>query len=112
MTADDLKEFLADNETASKEAVKAKMIESLLTNHRWEISGEISAVVGEFVKTEIVPEVKKFLQDQKGPILEAAVAGAATIGDTLAKSIVERCAKNLAADSYQFRAVMEAIFKH
>lgn len=112
MSPEDLKEFLAENDKQIKAAVKTKMIESLLSNHRWEISGEIAVVVGEFVKTEIVPEVKKFLADHKGPIIEAAISGAAQIGETLSKSIVERCAKNLAADSYQFRQVMEAIFKH
>lgn len=110
MTEDDLKEFLDENKESIKNAVRAKMIESLLADHRWEISAEISKVVEDFVSTEIVPEVRKYLADNKGPILQAAIAGAAEIGDTLAKAIVTRTAERLKADSYQFRSVMKALF--
>lgn len=111
MNAADLQAFLDENKEDIKAAIKAKMIESLLTNHRWEISTEISKTVETFVSTEIVPEVKKYLTDQKGPILKAAIAGAADIGDTLAKAIVTRTAKRLSPDGYEFRQVMEALFK-
>ena len=111
MTADDLKTFLEENKESIQSAVKAKMIDSLLANHRWEISGEISKAVEEFVAAEIVPEVKKYLAEQKGPILQAAISGAAEIGDTLAKAIVSRTAKKLNAEGYEFRQVLEALFK-
>jgi hypothetical protein len=111
MTEEDLKEFLDENRESIQRAVKEKMIEGLLAQNRWEISGQIAAVVQEFVKDEIVPEVKKYLADQKGPILAAAIAGAAAVGETLSKAIVERTAKRLAPDNYEFRQIMEAIFK-
>ena len=111
MSPDDLKEFLAENDAEIKAAVKAKMIERLMESHRWQITDEIGVVVKDFVSKEIVPEVKKYLADNKGPILEAAIAGAATIGDALAKAVTERAAKNITPDSYQFRQVMEALFK-
>lgn len=112
MTPEDLKEFLSENDAEIKAVVKQKVIEGLLANHRWEITGQIGEIVKDFVNAEIVPEVKKHLQDQKGPILEAALVGAAEIGANLAKAIAERSAKNLTSDSYQFRQVMEALFKH
>lgn len=112
MTPEDLKEFLADNDAEIKAAVKAKVIDQLLQHHHWQITSEISEVVKTFVSEEIVPEIKKHLQDQKGPILEAALVGASEIGANLAKAIAERSAKNLTSDSYQFRQVMEALFKH
>lgn len=111
MTEDDLKEFLDANKTEIQRAVKEKMITGLLEQNRWEISGEIAKIVQEFVAAEIVPEVKKYLADNKGPILEAAIAGAAQIGDTLSKAIVERTVKKLKADSYEFRAVLKALFE-
>lgn len=111
MNAEDLKEFLETNKAEIQATVKSRMVENLLSQNRWEISGEIAKVVQEFVAAEIVPEVKKYLADNKGPLLEAAIAGAAEIGDTLAKCIVERTAKKLKADSYEFRQVMEALFK-
>jgi F0F1-type ATP synthase delta subunit len=111
MTEEDLKEFLEDNKVSIQAAVKSKIIDRLLQEHSWQITQEIRDVVQAFVSAEIVPDVKKYLQDQKGPILEAALVGAAEIGNNLAKAITERSAKNLTSDSYQFRQVMEALFK-
>lgn len=110
MTEDDLKEFLETNKADIQARVKERMIEGLLAQNRWEISSQVAKVVEEFISKEIVPEVKTYLADQKGPILAAAIAGAAEIGDTLAKSIVARTAKRLAPDSYDFQKVLEALF--
>lgn len=111
MTEDDLKEFLDANKKQIQEAVKEKMITRLLEQNRWEIGATIAKVCEEFVQTEIVPEVRKYLADNKGPLLAAAIKGASEIGDALAKAIVERSAKKLKGDSYEFRQVMEALFK-
>lgn len=111
MTEEDLKEFLDDNRESIQRAVKEKMIDRLLADHNWQITGEIREVVKEFVSNEIVPEIKKYLADQKGPILKAALVGASEIGEALSKAVAERAAKNIATDSYQFRQVMEALFK-
>lgn len=111
MTDDDLKTFLEENKESIQSAIKEKMIARLLETHRWEISDKVSKVVEEFVAAEIVPEVKKYLADQKGPILKAALTGAAEIGDTLAKAIVARTAKRLTPDGYEFRQVLDALFK-
>ena len=110
MNEDDLKQFLDDNAEDIKTAVRQKMIDSLLQEHRWEFSDVITGVIREFVTAEIVPEVKKYLADNKGALVKAAIAGAASVGDTLAKALVERTAKNLNADSYHFRQVMKALF--
>lgn len=110
MTEDDLREFLETNKDEIQRAVKAKMIDSLLSQNRWEISGQIAKVVEEFVAAEVMPEVKAYLADNKGPIVEAAIAGAAQIGDTLATAIVERTVKKLKADSYEFRNVLKTLF--
>lgn len=111
MTEEDLKQFLADNAADIKEQVRKTMIERLLTAHQWEISSQIAKVVQEFVAAEIVPDVKKFLADNKGPLVTAACAGAAQMGDALSKAIVERTAKKLKADSYEFRQVMKALLE-
>ena len=110
MSPEDLKEFLEDNKAEIQATVKARMIDQILANHSWQITDEIRAVVQEFVSAEIVPEVKKHLQDQKGPILQAALVGASEIGESLSKSLVEAAAKNLAPDGYKFRALMKALF--
>ena len=110
MTEADLKEFLEENKAEIQSTIKARVIDRILEQHRWDITGQIAKVVDEFVSTEIVPEVKKHLADNKGPILEAAIAGASTIGDTLAKALVEQAAKRLDANSYQFRDITKALF--
>jgi hypothetical protein len=111
MTEDDLKDFLEKNKADIQARVQERMIETLLAQNQWQISGQIAKAVEEFVTAEIVPEVKKYLTDQKGPILKAAIAGAAEIGDTLAKAIVTRTAKRLSPDGYEFRQVLDALFK-
>lgn len=111
MTEDEIRQFLDDNAENIKTAVREKMISGLLAEHRWQIGDQITKVVNEFVAEEIVPEVKKYLADQKGALVEAAIAGAAEMGEALAKAIVERTAKNLVADSYQFGEVMKALFR-
>jgi hypothetical protein len=110
MTEAELKEFLDANKADIQQAVKAKMIDGLLTQHRWTISEEISKIVSEFVAVEIVPEVKKFLTEQKGPIIEAACVGAAEVGNQLSQALIAGVAKNLDPNGYKLRGVMKALF--
>lgn len=111
MTTDELKAFLEENKADIQNAVKAKLIAGLVENHRWEISGAITKVVEDFVAAEIVPAVKAHLADQKGPIIEAAIASAAQLGEALSKAIATHTLKRLTPDSYQFRAVLKALFE-
>jgi Na+-transporting NADH:ubiquinone oxidoreductase subunit NqrD len=111
MTEAELKEFLDANKADIQQAVKAKMIDRLLATHQWEISSQITAIVNEFITNEIAPEVKKFLAEQKGPIIEAACAGASEIGNALARAMIAHTAKNLDSESYKFRGVMKALFE-
>ena len=111
MTEEDLKQFLEDNKEAIQSQVRQKMIDSLLAEHRWSISSQISDIVNEFVKAEIAPAVKEHLQSEKGEIIAAAVKSASGIGDLLAKALVERAAKNINGDTYNFRDTLKAIFE-
>lgn len=111
MTEDDLKQFLEDNAETIKSQVKERMITSLLAENRWTISTQIGEIVNEFIKAEIAPAVKEHLQSEKGPILEAAIKSASGIGDMLATALVERAAKNLKGNSYDFRNTLKAIFE-
>ena len=103
MTEEDLKQFLEDNKESIQAQVRQKMIDGLLAEHRWSISSQISEIVNEFIKAEIAPAVKEHLQSEKGPILEAALKSASGIGDMLAQAFVERAAKNIKGNSYEFR---------
>lgn len=112
MTEEDLKEFLEANKAEVQAQVKQRLIDGLLNNHQWTMRDQISEVVAEFMKTEIMPEVKAYLVSEKSAILEGAVKAASEIGDMLAKQLVAQAAKNINDKStYQFRQVAEAIFK-
>lgn len=111
MTEEDLKKFLEDNKADIQAQVRQRMIDSLLSEHRWSISSQISEIVNEFIRDEIAPAVKAHLQSEKSDILEAAVKSASGIGDLLAKALVERAAKNISGDSYSFRNTLKAIFE-
>ncbi|MDH2092773.1 hypothetical protein N5K21_29220 [Rhizobium pusense] len=111
MTEEDLKQFLEDNKAEIQAQVRQKMIDSLLAEHRWQIGGQISEIVNEFVKTEIAPAVKEHLMSEKSAILDAAIKSASGIGDLLAQALVERAAKNITGDSYSFRNTLKAIFE-
>lgn len=112
MTEEDLREFLEANKAEVKAQVKQRLIDGLLSSHKWTMQDQIGEVVAEFMKTEIMPEVKAYLVSEKSTILEAAITAASEIGDLLAKNLVTLAAKNInAQSSYQFRQIAEAIFK-
>lgn len=109
MTEDDLKTFLVENREAIQTEVKAKMIARLVENQRWEISAALAKTVNDFIETEILPEVTKHLQAEKGVILSAAIKAASGIGDVIALKLSERAAKVMATE-YDFKKVISAIF--
>jgi ABC-type phosphate/phosphonate transport system substrate-binding protein len=112
MTEEDLKKFLDANKAEIQLQVKQRLIDGLLANHSWTMREQIGDVVAAFMRDEIMPEVKAYLVSEKSSILEAAVKGAAEIGDMLSKQLVAQAAKNLDGKSgYQFRAIAKAIFE-
>lgn len=111
MNEEDLKEFLETNKADIQAKVRERLIDGLLQNHQWTMRDQITEVVAEFMKTEIVPEVRKYLVSEKSAILEAAIASTSQIGEMLTKAMVERAAKNISAESYAFRDTLSAIFK-
>ena len=109
MTKEELDAFLEANSSEINGAIKAKLIEGLINQHRWEMSEIVAKTVNEFVTTEIVPEIKAYLQSEKGPILEAAKTAAREIGDLITTQMVTTAAKNI--QGYNFRSIVEPIFK-
>lgn len=108
MTKEELDDFLEANRAEISAAVKAKLIEGLLTQHRWEMSEIVAKTVNEFVAAEVVPEIKAYLESEKGAIIVAAKEAARQIGELITKQMVTTASKNIAG--YQFRKTMEAVF--
>lgn len=112
MTEEDLKEFLAANKAEIQTQVKQRLIDGLLTSHSWTMRDQVGEVVGEFMKTEIMPEVRAYLTSEKSSILEAAIKAAAEVGDMLSKQLITQAAKNINDKSrYEFAKIAESIFK-
>lgn len=95
MTEDEMKEFLKENSEAIKLAVRDKLMTSILQEYRWNFSDAIGTAVNEWIKTEIVPEVKDFLTGEKGAIVQAAQEGARQIGNVLTEQMVKKATENL-----------------
>jgi ABC-type phosphate/phosphonate transport system substrate-binding protein len=111
VTEEDLKEFLEANKAEVQAQVKERLINGLLSSHQWTMRDQIGEVVAEFMKTEIMPEVRAYLVSEKSAILEGAIKAASGIGDMLAQQLITQAAKNInEKSSYQFRKVAEAIF--
>lgn len=111
MTEEYLKQFLEANKAEVQAQVKERLINGLLANHSWTMRDQISEVVAEFMKTEIMPEVRAYLVSEKSAILEGAIKAASGIGDMIAQQLVANAAKNInEKSSYQFRKIAEAIF--
>ncbi len=108
MTKEELDEFLETNRAEIAAAVKAKLIEGLLSQHRWEMSEIVAKTVNEFVTNEVVPEIKAYLEGEKGVIIEAAKESARQIGEMLTQHMVLKASKNI--ESYSFREVMKGLF--
>lgn len=108
MTENELKEFLEANKADIQAEVRKRMIDGLVTNQRWEITSAMNKAVADFITTEIIPEVRSYLEGEKGAILEACKAAAVEIGNTLAKTMAEKAAKNI--DGYKFRDAMSGLF--
>lgn len=95
MTEEDLKQFLEENSADIQEAVKARTIEAMTRHLEYSLPNSIRETVVEFIESEIVPEVKKHLADQKGPIVAASCKAASEIGDKVAELMVKQAVESM-----------------
>lgn len=95
MNEKELSEFIAQNSDRIKEAAIAACIDKIKENVRYGLPDDVQKVVNTFMKEEVAPAVAKALQDQKGVIIQAAIKGAAGIGEALSKQMLENAVKNI-----------------
>ena len=108
MTEQELTEFMTENAPQLKKAVAERMIAQLAENYRWSMPDVLNTLVKEFMDKEIVPDVKKYLADNKGPILEAVIKSCSTIGDEVSKVMLKQAMEQL--QGYRGGEVIKAIF--
>jgi hypothetical protein len=107
MTQEELTEFLSQNKDHFLEATRKAVMEKVTESVRWSLPSDVHETVSTFLKTEIAPEVAKFLAEQKGPILAAAKQAAVDLGNELAKKMTEQAVKSL--DGYRAEEVFKAL---
>lgn len=107
MTEEDLHNFLAAEKDSIAQAIKEKAIAAMTESIRWQIPQSVTQAVAEFFDAEIVPEIKKHLADQKGPIVEASIKAAAVIGDKVAEAMVEKAVETMSG--YRSGEVLKAL---
>lgn len=107
MTEEDLHQFPAAEKDAIAKAVRDRAIAAMTESIRWQMPQSVTQAVGEFFEAEIVPEIKKHLADQKGPIVEASIKAAAVIGDKIAEAMVEKAVESMSG--YRSSEVLKAL---
>jgi hypothetical protein len=67
MTEQEIAEFLEANKQDIQQEVRRRLVEGLVSNHRWEISAQIAAAVDVFVKEQIVPRQGRRHRNRQHP---------------------------------------------
>ena len=98
----------------AKDELRANLVEDmkdrLKTSVEYTLGAEVRKVIEEYVKTEIVPDLKAALIEDKPIILKAAIKGANEIGEVLSKALVEDMKAKLGKE-YTRRNIIDAIWK-
>lgn len=104
------KSVLEENKQAVKDKIRESILESVSSQFRYNIPESIRGVMDEFIKSEILPELKLVLAENRDAILEATKGAVSGIAVETAKALQEKAALNL-THSWNVRAIAEAIFK-
>ena len=108
-TDEQLTQLLAE----AQEQVKASIIEEAKTTVSYrvgrELGEQINKVIAEYVKTEIVPEIRAYLIEHKAVILEGMVKAAGQMSDKIAEALLAELTDNLST-GYKRERIAKALF--
>lgn len=109
LTEKQQQEIIAD----AIEKIKATIVDRAVSSASWDIeqalAGEIQALIREFVKAEIAPELTSSLQANKKLIIEAALVSAQDLALMLAKAMTDSAAEVIGSD-YQRKKLIQTLF--
>ena len=91
----ELLQFLQDNKEDIIRSVKVKAIDAMTEQVRWGLSQAVQEVVNGFVAEEVIPALKAHLQDNKGPIIAAAIRAASEIGDKVSEKLITTAVESM-----------------
>lgn len=77
---------------------------------KWEMDKQVAKFVEDFFKTEIIPDMRVALVEEKPILLAAAIEGANQIGAALTQALVDEFKKKV-SQSWERGKILEAMFK-
>ena len=97
----------------SKDEIRKMVLNSVKEDLSWHVRqvlrDGLAHEIGEVVKTEILPDVRAALLENKAGIIEGAVKASDEIGEMMREVLVEKVQKSL-SDSYHRSQVIKALF--
>ena len=102
-------EILEQNKSAVREKVKEALLESVGNEFKWELPLALKEIVNEFIKDEIIPEVKKELFENKDQIVESCTSIVRAVPAEIGKAMQEKLAETLTS-SWKLKGVTDALF--
>lgn len=108
MEAEFYKEIFESNKEQLKEKIAQTMIDGFAERIKWNLPEEVADVIDEFVKEEVLPEVKASLTSDKEAIVKAATDMVQGVPEEIGKALQEHLAKGLSS-SYNIKRILDAL---
>lgn len=109
-TEEEIAQILEDAKDELRASLIKDMKDRLKSSVEYTLGAEVRKVVEEYVKDEIVPDLKASLIEDKPIILKAAIKSANEVGEILAVALVDDMKEKLGKD-YTRRNILNAIWK-
>ena len=103
-----IKLALEENKEGLVNAINESIIEGVKRDLQWSLPEEVKGMVNDFLKTEVLPEVKAKLFDSKEDIVNHATEIAVNISTEVGNAIQREAVKNL-SQSWNVKKILEAI---
>ena len=109
MNTDFYTEILEENKEAVKQRVKDAILESVTCRFEWEVPEALNKLVADFMKKEIIPELRKELYESKDEFVDLATEIIRGVPAELGKAMQAKLAETL-TDSWKLKKVTSALF--
>ena len=103
-------EVLESNRDAVRNSVKEALLSGIKRQFEWELPEAVKATVAEFIRDEIIPELKADLEANKDVFVDAATEMVKAAPAEIGKAMQTHLAKNL-TNSWTLRKIVEAAFQ-
>ena len=100
--------ILEENKADVIEKVRQAMFEGIEKKFSWELPKVVSDAVDDFVRDEVVPEIRSRLLEDKEAIIDAATAMIRQLPAEIGKAMQEKVAENLSS-SWKLEKVVHGL---